>query len=405
MKVVHLGIGLIPVPPCDVAASTEADIYLLTYYLGQQGCQVHVIDIKGGAQQKEKRLKSSAVFHEAWHLPLPYRHNFPFWEPFFNYLAVTIPSTYFALSSSPVLYRLIGRENIEVIHTHTRETTIAAVIMNKLRRKTALTIYTPHSGYKLTKVSLRQRVFRITEILAFKWADHVVAQVPAAKDWLVSEFHLNPAKITQIYAGIGLDEVEQFLYRKVGPCHQANIVLCTGTIGARKNQFTAVKVISQVIKTHPDIKLVFTGPIGEGDYLQTIEKYIIQNNLSTHIEFKGEVSKQELFNLYSDARLFLFPTTAEIDPISLKDALAFGLPIVSSTIKPITDLVGGKGCAILVDSYDVNGIAEAITMVLDDDSMRQSMSKSAKALARTYSYEDITKQTLDLYEKLVQNKK
>ena len=44
-------------------------------------------------------------------------------------------------------------------------------------------------------------------------------------------------------------------------------------------------------------------------------------------------------------------------------------------------------------------------MVLDDDSMRQSMSKSAKALARTYSYEDITKQTLDLYEKLVQNKK
>ena len=55
MKVVHLGIGLVPVPPGDRAAGREEYIYQLTRHLGQQGCQVHVIDIKGGAQQEEKR--------------------------------------------------------------------------------------------------------------------------------------------------------------------------------------------------------------------------------------------------------------------------------------------------------------------------------------------------------------
>ena len=96
MKVVHFGMGIIPIPPGDEAASGEEYIYLLTNHLGRQGCQVHVIDIKGGAYQKEKRQESSAEFHEVWHIPLPRRYNFPFWQHFLsNVLALSqvIPFT------------------------------------------------------------------------------------------------------------------------------------------------------------------------------------------------------------------------------------------------------------------------------------------------------------------------
>jgi glycosyltransferase involved in cell wall biosynthesis len=86
------------------------------------------------------------------------------------------------------------------------------------------------------------------------------------------------------------------------------------------------------------------------------------------------------------------------------EALAFGLPVISSTIKPIADVVGDKGCAILVDPYDVDGIAVAINRVLGDSALQQAMSEKAKELARTFSYETIAVQTLDLYKKLLQNK-
>jgi glycosyltransferase involved in cell wall biosynthesis len=407
MKAVHLGVGLIPVPPGDEAAGVEEYIYNLTNHLGRLGCQVHVIDIKGGAQQSEKRRESSARFHEAWHLPMPHRYNFPFWERFFNFLHIMLPILFFALSSSTVLNRLMGRGKIEVIHAHETDVALAAIIVNKLRRNTAVTVYSLWNAYELTKLSRRQKVTHFQrEILALKWVDRIVVPTPEIKTWLVSEFNLDPAKITTIYRGVAVDEIEQFLSHKAGACHQSNIVLCVGGISWRKNQLTAVKAISQVIEAHPEIKLVFAGFLWEVSCFNSIQRFIAENNLSAHVEFKGEVTRQELYNLYSDAILFLFPTAADLHPGVLTEALAFGLPVISSTIKPIADVVSQKeGCAILVDPYDVDGIAAAVIRVLDDSSLRQSMSDMAKELARTFSYENIAAQTLALYEELVQNKK
>jgi glycosyltransferase involved in cell wall biosynthesis len=405
MKVVHLGMGITPVPPGDVAAGVEAYIYQLTQYLGRLGCQVHVIDIKGGEQQREKRQESSAKFYEVWHPPLPARCNPPFLQHFFTYLLVMSQALLFALLSALALNKLCGREKIEVIHAHNREATLAAMMVNKLRGNVAVTVYTPQAAYGLTKLPWHKRLINFAEIPALKWADHIVALTPAVKGWLVSEFNLDPGKITPIHVGVAMDEIEQFLSQREGACHQSNIVLCTGVIHPRKNQISAVKAISQVIKAHPEIKLVFAGPIAAAKYFQSIQRFIAENDLSPYVEFKGEVTRQELYNLYSDATLFLFPTTAEVQPTVLMEALAFGLPVISSTIKPIADVVSGKGCAILVDPYDVYGIAVAINRLLDDSSLRQSMSEKAKELARTFSYENIAAQTLALYEKLVQDKR
>jgi len=406
MKVVHLNAGVIPVPPGDKAASAEEYVYLLTHHLGQLGCQVHVIDIKGGVQQKQKRQESSAKFHEVWHSPLPHRYDFSFLQHFFSYLFLMSHILPFALLSSFALNRLFGREKIDVIHAHNREVALAAMVVNKLRRNAAVVIYAPKSAFGLTKLTWHKRLINFAEILTLKWADHIISMGPGHERWLVSEFNLDPAKITQIYAGADLDEIERFLSHKAGACHQSNMMLCTGGVGTRKNQFSAVKAIPQVVAACPEVKFVFTGPIGQAKYFNSIQRFITENNLSPYVEFKGVVTKQELYNLYSDAMVFLFPTTAEVDPVSLKEALAFGLPVVASTIEPIADVVSlEEGSAILVDPYDVDGMAAAIIRVLQDSSLWQSMSQKAKKLAQSLSYEHIAAQTLALYKELVQNKK
>ena len=135
MKVVHLGMGVIPVPPGDVAAGIEGYIYQLTRSLGKLGCVVHIIDIKGGEQQREKRSESSAVFHEVWHPPLPARSNYIFLQHFTNYVLVMSQSVIFALQAFFALNRLLSKEKIDIIHTHNRDTAIAAAMINKLRGK------------------------------------------------------------------------------------------------------------------------------------------------------------------------------------------------------------------------------------------------------------------------------
>ncbi len=404
MKVVHLSYGITPVPPGDEAASGEEYIYVLTNHLGQLDCQVHIIDIKGGEPQKKKRQESSAKFHEVWHPPLPARSSSPFLQHFFSYLLTISQALLFALLSSFPLNRLLSREKVEVIHAHGREAAIAAAIVNRLRGNPAVVVYAPKGPLGLKRLPWHKRLINFAETPALKWSDHIVAQIPAHKKWLVSQFNLDPAKISEIGAGADLDEIKPFLSRKAG--RRSNMVLCTGSISERKNQFSAVKAVPQVAAAYPEVKFVFTGPISQAKYFESIQTFIAENNLSQWVEFKGLVTKQELYNLYSDAMLFIFPTTADVQPVSLMEAMAFGLPVVSSTIEPIADIVSQKeGSAILIDPYDVDGMAAAIIQLLGDNSLRQSMSQRARELAQTFSYEHIAAQTLALYNKLVQNKR
>ena len=407
MKIVHLGIGIVPVPPGDESGGREEYIYQLTNHLGRLECQVHVIDIKGGTLQKEKRWQSSAKFHAVRGPFLPYKCNLPFLRHFSRYILYPLDTlNYFLFSLLAVfpLNRLLAEEKIEAIHAHQRDAALAAVLVNKLRRNPAVVLYTPQAPTGLNK--WLRNVIHFAEILTLKWVDHIIALTAAYKDWLAAEYHLDPAKITPIHVGAAIDEIKQFRSRKKEVRHQSNIVLCVGGVMERKNQLTAVKAIAKVVSAHPEAKLVFVGRLSERNYFDLIQRFIAENNLSQWVEFKGEVTKQELYNLYSDAALFLFPTTAEIQPTVIMEALAFGLPIIASNIGANVRVLSQKeGSAILVDPYDVDRITTAVVRLLEEGKLRQAMSQRAEELAQSLSYENVAAQTLALYNRLVQDKR
>jgi glycosyltransferase involved in cell wall biosynthesis len=238
------------------------------------------------------------------------------------------------------------------------------------------------------------------EVLALKGVDHIVALTPSSKEQLISIYKLASDKITSVPTGIAVNDINRFL--EAAKCNRhSNLVLCTGLICQRKNQFTAVKAIAKVINNRPEVKLILVGKTGEVEYLETIKKYIKEKNLTGHVEFRGELTKQKLYELYGDANIFLFPTTAEIQPAVVMESLAFGLPIVASNIGPNADILKDQGCAFLTDPFDVDGFAEAVTKLLNDAGLRQRMSDKAMRLGQLFSYDSIAKQTLSLYEKMV----
>jgi glycosyltransferase involved in cell wall biosynthesis len=272
-------------------------------------------------------------------------------------------------------------------------------------RNQTVVLYTPQMVPSSLPRWLRN-IVHFAEIIALKWVDHIIALTPAFKDWMVSEFNLDSAKITPIHVGTATDEIKQFLSQKQGACHQSNMVLCVGSICERKNQLAVVKAISKLIPLHPELRLVFAGPCGEPLYWESIKTYINENGLASYVELKGEVTKFELYDLYSEARMFLFPTTAEIQPTVVMEALTFGLPVVASNIGPNVDVIKHQpNSAILVDPYDVDGISEAVLRIHNDNNLRQKMSLAAEALSETLSYDNVAHETMNLYSRLVQAKK
>jgi len=406
MKIVQLGTGLSPVIPSqDLAAGREQYIYWLAEYLSRLGHEIHVIDIKGTKSQKEKKSHATFVFHEIWSPALHHEYNLPFLRPLIGYILFTTQEFIFGLLVFSPLRKLIANEQIDVIHTHQRETALAAVVMNRLTGKKAIVFYTPHLVTRIN--TWIRKLIHLDEIFALRLADHIIALNPSHKDLLVSEYKIDHNKITSIIGGgAAADEIKQFLTQKPGTYYRSNIILCVGIINERKNQFTVVKAMSKVVAVYPEAKLVFAGPTGETNYLNSIKDFIAQNRLSSNIEFKGLVTKQELYSLYSEARLFLFPTTAETQSAVIREALTFRLPIIASNIGAHSDIINQYDeAAILLDPYDIDGFSAAIIRLFDNEIQRQKMSRVAEVLAETLSYDNVAHETIDLYNVLVQDKK
>lgn len=175
MKIVQLGVGAgLPVHSGGEFGGTEKGVYWVSHWLGYLGCQVYVIDIKGRAGQREERQKSLAKFYEVWRLPLRHHYNFPFWPRFFNYLLAMLHLLLFASASSLILNRLFSRDKIEVIHAYSNLPALAATAVNKLRRNAAVIVYLESVAWGATKLSWRQRLPALFEILALKWSDHII---------------------------------------------------------------------------------------------------------------------------------------------------------------------------------------------------------------------------------------
>jgi glycosyltransferase involved in cell wall biosynthesis len=102
--------------------------------------------------------------------------------------------------------------------------------------------------------------------------------------------------------------------------------------------------------------------------------------LGDRVTLAGELDARAIADLYDSADLFVLPTLSETYPLSVLEALARGLPVVSTTTGAIPDLVcAATGAAgVLVPPDDVDALAAALSRVLADRALRAHLSEGAR---------------------------
>jgi len=107
--------------------------------------------------------------------------------------------------------------------------------------------------------------------------------------------------------------------------------------------------------------------------------------LEKRVVLAGELDTQAIEALYDRADLFVLPTLAETHPLSVLEALARGLPIVSTTVGAIPDLVrsAGKSAGLLMPPNDAAALAGALARVLDDGALRARLAEGARQVRET----------------------
>ena len=400
MKIVHLGTGFLPVAPAS-GRSVEETIYQLTRHLAETGSDVEVVDmsVPGG-----DRGDTGAGFREVRSLPLRGSNVFSYF----------LKVVWFSLRLLPLLRRLIRSGNAAdvadviaaVIHAHSQFPAAAALLARRLSRRWVPVAYTAHNPYLLAPPSLANRLkHTLIEGWVLRRVDRVMAQTEAVGRELSGRFRIPQDRMTQVFAGIDVEAIDDFIKSHPRGENGHRTVLCPAIINPRKNQMAVVESIPEVVKACPECRFVFAGAVDDRAYFDGIQRLVFEGGLSEFVEFTGHLPLEALYQQYRDATAVVFPTLYESQGKVLIEAMAFGLPVIASRIGPIEDVVSlQEGSAILIDPCSTEEISRAITGILRDQRARNALSVRGRELASSrFPWSSTARDTLAVYQDLVRH--
>jgi glycosyltransferase involved in cell wall biosynthesis len=127
-----------------------------------------------------------------------------------------------------------------------------------------------------------------------------------------------------------------------------------------------------------------------------LKTYAKENNLQNTVQFIGTVQNVNEYLQASD--VFVFPTENEAFGISLIEAMACGLPVISTPVGGIKDIIQDKQNGLLVKARDFQQLYEALDTLLIDTVLSSSLGKAARRTVQNrYSAEIVTQQYIELF--------
>ena len=146
----------------------------------------------------------------------------------------------------------------------------------------------------------------------------------------------------------------------------------------------------------PDARLIVAG---DGPERASLERLARDLNLN-HTEFIGRVGHERVVELYDSADIFLNGSEIDNQPLSLLEAFACGLPVVTTDAGGIPDMVTPDKTALVVASGDCRQLAASALRLLDDSTLAQRIIEQAREECRKYQWEAVRDQWLNLYYEL-----
>lgn len=143
------------------------------------------------------------------------------------------------------------------------------------------------------------------------------------------------------------------------------------------NPGLAVRVLSQLVQIFPEATLCMVGPDKDGS-LELVKKLARESGVLDKIRFTGKLPKDQWISLSRDFDVFINTTNFDNMPISVLEAMALGLPVVSTSVGGLPFLIEDKKTGLLVPPNDEMAFTDAINSLLQNPDMCESLSAAAR---------------------------
>ena len=280
------------------------------------------------------------------------------------------------------MVRHFKREKIDIVHTHLSTSSVNGCI-----------------AARLAKIPCVATVHGMSGKLSFIFADHMIGVSEGVRQHLISQ-GINSERVSTVYNGV---EVPTGLYSKqeartkFGIPESATVFGTVSRLTSMKGIEYSIRAFERIAKSISDAVYVL---VGDGDRTEQYKELTKELGLEDKVLFLGYQSK--VFEPLTAMDIFLFPSLKEAMGISVVEALAVGLPVVSTNVGGLPEVVSAT-VGSLVPPQDFEAMAqEAIALAKLD---RQSISNKARDRAQSmFSVSSMLEKTNQVYRQLLKLK-
>ena len=167
------------------------------------------------------------------------------------------------------------------------------------------------------------------------------------------------------------------------------------------NPALAVKVLEIVLKKFPEATLTMYGPDKGDGSLQETKRIAEDLGVIDRIVFAGQIPKTDVQKKLSGHSIFINTTNVDNTPVSVIEAMAARLAIVSTDVGGIPDLLEDERTALLVSPNDADAMAGTVIRILTEHGLAERLSTNARSEAEKYSWDIVIPQWEQLFEQVI----
>lgn len=238
--------------------------------------------------------------------------------------------------------------------------------------------------------------------LGSRYKRWIVPRIVEQSDCIITGSQVERNHILQKFPEIGTDAVrviaggagEVFRTEKPGPPFTTPYFFFLGSTDPKRNTSHVLEAFGQVADEYPEVSLV-VADVTRG-YLEELLTEIGRKPLIRRILISEYIPRDQLPAIYRSASLFLYPSLRDSFGLPVLEAMASGVPVVTSNHSVMHEITGNA--ALLVDPSQPSAIAAAIREVYGNSAMAAGLVRRAQQEADAFSWEAAARQLLEVYE-------
>lgn len=279
------------------------------------------------------------------------------------------------LSRYEMILRTMDLENYDIFHAQDRFTANVIGRLNKEYNKPLL--FTPHGFMTQRKLSLNliergslEEAFYLSlDQIAIECSDRVIALCEAFRPSL-KKIGARDHQITTVYTGI-----DNHFEPKSKTKNNKKVITCISRLRPRKGHKYLFDALASIESELDDVEVWI---VGDGEMREELVKQVQELKLN-NVTFLGE--RKDIPTLLSLSDIFVLPTTSDTLPISIIEAMFAEKPILTTNIGGIPEIIANHHTGLLVESGDSKQLAESLSLLLSDATLREALAQNARTFA------------------------